>query len=304
MKNKVFSGLEELPRGDAPSGYIDGCMALEGGAFRGVYTSGVLDYLMQKGVNLRTCVGVSAGALNGVNYISGQIGRSGLCNLKHRHDSRWVGTTALRTDKGLIGFDFLKGGLEEEYPFNKERFLDPGHRLVAVATNINTGKPEYFDSQAVSFENIGKAVAASASMPFVSRPVTIGRNHYLDGGCVTKLPIRWALEQGFEKIVFVASREAEYRRKEKDKEGAVLRAFYNDFPKLREAITNANTRYNEDCDLIDKLVEEGRIFRIAPSERVTVSRLEGDMEKLGALYYLGYRDAEANYDALREYLSR
>ena len=82
---KVFSGLSRLPKGLASDQLTEGCIVLEGGAFRGLYTSGVLDALMEAGINLSCTVGVSAGALNGMNYVSGQIGRSGRLNLTYRY---------------------------------------------------------------------------------------------------------------------------------------------------------------------------------------------------------------------------
>lgn len=42
----VYSGADRLPSGRAAGGITEGCMVLEGGAFRGVYTSGVLDALI------------------------------------------------------------------------------------------------------------------------------------------------------------------------------------------------------------------------------------------------------------------
>ena len=107
MKNKVYTKLGQLPYGMARDKITEGCIVLEGGAFRGLYTAGVLDALMQAGINFRTTIGVSAGSMNGINYVAGQIGRSGRVNLKYRHDSRYVGVKALVTNKGVIGFDFL-----------------------------------------------------------------------------------------------------------------------------------------------------------------------------------------------------
>ena len=178
---QVYSGIETLPRGRASDNITEGCMVLEGGAFRGVYTSGVLDALMEEDINMRCTVGVSAGALNGVNYVSGQIGRSGRINLRYRHDSRYVGPKALRRNKGIIGFDFVFGDMAKVPPLDKKRFMDKSRQFYAVVTNLKTGKTEYLE------KNSGipplRAVRASASMPFVSKPVIINGKPYLDGGC-------------------------------------------------------------------------------------------------------------------------
>ena len=135
---KVFSGLSRLPKGLASDQLTEGCIVLEGGAFRGLYTSGVLDALMEAGINLSCTVGVSAGALNGMNYVSGQIGRSGRLNLTYRHDSRYVGLKAIRKNRGVIGFDFILKNVNKEDPLNEERFFRPDSRFVVVATDCIT----------------------------------------------------------------------------------------------------------------------------------------------------------------------
>ena len=100
--NKRFSGISKLPNGNTSNKIVPGCIVLEGGAFRGLYTSGVLDALMQFEINMQCTVGTSAGALNGFNYVAGQIGRSARINLGYRHDSRYVGLEAFKINKGIF----------------------------------------------------------------------------------------------------------------------------------------------------------------------------------------------------------
>ena len=107
MKNKVFSRIDDVLDGKTSDKITDGCIVLEGGAFRGLYTEGVLDYLMTQDINMQTTIGVSAGAINGSNYVSGQIGRAARTNLRYRHNSDYVGFGAIRKNDGIIGFDFL-----------------------------------------------------------------------------------------------------------------------------------------------------------------------------------------------------
>ncbi len=296
---KVYSRLHEIPRGKASSEITPGCLVLEGGAFRGLYTSGVLDCLMVHGINLQTTVGVSAGALNGVNYVSGDIGRSASFNLYYRHDSRWVGFRALRESKSITGFRFLWDEADKVLPFNAYRFFHSDQKMVAVATNCLTGQPEYFSNDQ---PHIQDAVSASASMPFVSRMVRIDGKPYLDGGCSVKIPLQYALDHDFSKIVVVTTRDASYRRKSIG-HNRLMDRVYKNYPHLIEAFLRTNDYYNETCDRMDTLTEEGRIFRISPSKPVTVSRLEGDMEKLGELYWLGYHDAEEQIEELKTYLN-
>lgn len=141
---KVYSGIDRLPKGEAADRLTEGCIVLEGGAFRGVYGEGVLDALMEADLNFRCTIGVSAGALNGATYVSGQIGRSARINLRYRHDSRYVGARALRNNHGVIGFDFAFETLERDDPFDRARFMEPNRRFIAVAANCKTGENNLF----------------------------------------------------------------------------------------------------------------------------------------------------------------
>ncbi len=299
-KTPVFSGIEQLPRGQASDKLCSGCIVLEGGAFRGVYTSGVLDALMEADINMECTIGVSAGALNGMNYVSGQIGRSARINLQFRRDPRYVGIHAYRSNRGIIGFNFVLDEYDKSDPLNREAFDREDRRLVAVATNCLTGQPEYFEKGRC--QDIIKGVQASASMPYVSRPVTVDGIPCLDGGCSLNIPFRWALDEGYEKIVVVRTRPASFRKREKGRASAMARRFYKSSPALAQAIAGSDARYNRECDELEKLREEGRIYVISPSSSNSVSRLEKDMEKLGEFYYLGYSDGQSHIDSLMDYL--
>lgn len=299
-KIQVYSGIETLPKGRASDNITEGCIVLEGGAFRGVYTSGVLDALMEEDINMRCTVGVSAGALNGVNYVSGQIGRSGRINLRYRHDSRYVGPKAIRRNKGIIGFDFVFGDMAKVPPLDKKRFMDKSRQFYAVVTDLKTGKAEYLE------KNSGipplRAVRASASMPFVSKPVIINGRPYLDGGCSCKIPYQFAIDKGFEKIIVIKTRHGDFRKSVSDRKLRAENVVYRNYPEFAKALINSNADYNRQCDELERLAAEGRIFLITPSENITVSRLEGDMEKLGHVYNMGYNDAKNELERLREYL--
>lgn len=298
----IFKGIDFLPHGQASDKITEGCIVLEGGAFRGLYGEGVLDVLMEEDINFQTVIGTSAGALNGMNYISGQIGRSARLNLTYRHDSRYVGMKAFQKNQGLIGFDFAYNDYEKLDPLNRERFYDPRKKYVAVTTNYPTGDVRYFDRD--ECEDIFQAIRASASMPFLSRPVEVNGEYFLDGGCNCKIAIDWALEHGFEKIVVVRTRDTAYRYDLTKKDyTAMAKRFYHKTPAFANILADSNRSYNELADRLEALHNAGRIFMIAPSVRPNVNRVESNMEKLGELYYLGYNDAKDQLAALREYLN-
>ena len=294
-----YKNVDSLPLGHTSDKVTPGCIVLEGGAFRGVYTSGVLDRLMQADINMDCTIGVSAGAMNGFNYVSGQIGRSGRINLTYRHDPRYIGYRALRDNHGITGFDFLFNEIPNVLPFDEETFNSTPRRFVVVATNCITGEPVYFEKGKCA--DIFKAAQASASVPIASKMVYIDGSPYLDGGCSMKIPVDWAIEQGYEKIVVVRTRERRYR-KPPQRLDALYERLYDTYPILRENLEHETEIYNELCDHLDALEKQGRIFVIAPTRPVRILRFEGDMEKLGALYQSGYCDAGGRMHALEEYL--
>lgn len=299
--HKRFSGLAKLPNGNASNKIVDGCIVLEGGAFRGLYSTGVLDALMQFDINMRYTVGTSAGALNGLNYVAGQIGRSARINLGYRHDSRYVGLEAIKNNNGIIGFDFLLKGTQYFDPLNVPRFMNPSRDFIVVSTNCKTGQPEYFSKNKT--DDIFKAVQASASMPYVSKMVEIGDGLYLDGGCSDKIAYQWAIDQGFKKIIVVRTRQREYRKSETNPlVQRMTKRMYGKYSAFERKLESMNEDYNKQCDELIQLENEGRIFTIAPSLPVNVGRVESDMEKLGDLYYMGYLDGLNQIQKLKEYL--
>ena len=295
---KVYSKIGQIPKGQASDKITEGCLVLEGGAFRGLYTQGFLDAMMVNDINMQCTVGVSAGALAGMNYVAGQIGRSARTNLGFRTDARYVGAQAFFHSGSILDVSFLLEDRELLEPFDEERFNRPERRFIAVTTNCLTGETAYFEKGKCS--DIYKAVQASASMPLITPMVKIDGVPHLDGGCSCKTPYQWALDQGFEKIVVILTRELGFRKKEK--ESALHLKVYHRYPAFAKKAARSDIDANRQYDEIEKLHGEGRLLRFAPSVPVTVSRLEKDLEKLGDLYWLGYRDGEAALGQLKEYL--
>ncbi len=299
-KNKIYSGIDSLPSGSSSEKVTPGCLVLEGGAFRGLYGEGVLDAMMEEDINLQCTIGVSAGAMNGLNYVSGQIGRSGRTNLRYRHNSHYVGAVALKRNKGPIGFDFIFRELKKlGDPLDEERFFRPEQRFIAVATNCKTGKTEYFEKGKCG--DIFQAIRASASMPYISRMVTVDGIPCLDGGCSVNIPYQWAIDNRFEKIVIVKTRPDNWRY-EDTSENKWAHRFYRFYPKFAKSLAGKEKRYNKACDEIEALRQSGRVFVISPSRHLPVGRLEGNMEKLGELYYMGYHDTKNAMNSLKKYL--
>lgn len=263
-----------------------------------MYSQGVADALMTEDITFRTTIGVSAGAMTGVGYVAGQIGWAARINLKYRQDSRYVGIGAMRRDHGITGFSFLFDDLIEEYPMDRKRFLDPATNFVAVATDMFTGEPEYFKKGEC---NILRAVRASATVPYISRPVVINGVPYLDGGCSVNVPYDWAKENYPGKIIVVRTRDRAFRCEEK-KVGAADKILYRNYPEFIESNVQAHRNYNEMLDRLDEDEAKGEAFVFAPEEPITIDRFEGDVQKLGELYETGYRETKARIPELLRWL--
>lgn len=281
---------------------IKAALVLEGGALRGMYTSGVLDTFLKNNMEFECVAGVSAGALNAMSYISKQPGRSAKINLEYCDDPRYIGRKAFIKNKGIIGYDYLFGDISEnKVPFDYKSFQNTNQRFIIVTTNCEKAETEYLEKS--NCNDLFKAAQASSSMPLASAMVEINNNHYLDGAVTTSIPVKWALEQGYEKVVVVLTRDKTYRKPMlSNKMKKLYKLAYHKYPKLIEKLNTMPERYNKLQDEIIDLEKEGKIFIIRPEKEVTVSRLEKDKEKLENLYKEGIAEAEKNLDALKEYL--
>ncbi|MBQ3151637.1 MAG: patatin-like phospholipase family protein [Clostridia bacterium] len=277
-------------------------IVIEGGALRGIHTSGVLDALMKYDIFFPYVIGVSAGALNAFNYVSGQPGRSAKINLEYIRDDRYFNLRNIaKSDESAFNFDFMLNGLTEIIPFDFDTFNDESREFVIVATDLDSGKPIYFRKS--DCEDIFKAGAASASLPIVSPPVELHGKRCLDGGIADPIPVLKAMSDGNEKIVVVLTRHKGFRKKTQSKAEKELAArLYKDSPEMLQAALNTNDNYNKTLDLIDSLEEEGKIFVIRPSKEIDISFLERDTDSLGELYREGLRDGEASVPSLCDYL--
>lgn len=248
--------------------------------------------------------GVSAGALNAYNYVAHQPGRAASINLRYRHDRRYFGPLAAVKGGSLFGLNFLLNDIEKEVPFDEDMFKNGGQRMFAVATCVETGKAVYFEKDQPGLD-FKQAVKASASLPLASVPVKIDGHSYLDGGCACPIPINWALRQGFDKIVIVATREKGFRKKQPSQRMVDLYDdFYGDKPLFLATLLTQEMRYNALLDQIDALEDEGRICVIRPDEPVGIGRFEGSTEKLTELYIRGYKEMQQKLDGMMEYLEK
>ena len=266
-------------------------LVLEGGGLRGVFTCGVLDSFMDHGIRFPFTVGVSAGACNGLSYMSGQRGRAKASNIDLMEKHHYVGYRYLLTQRCIMDFKLLFEDFPEKIiPYDYDAYFSNPDRFVMVTTNCLTGKAEYLEEKASS-ARVMDIVRASSSLPFVSPITYVDGIPMLDGGIVDSIPIEFAINQGYEKLVVILTRNKGYRKK--IGQMPLAKVAYRKYPHLQRALQERNAVYNRTMDLIDRLEDEGRIIVIRPVRPVEVSRMEKDTDKLRALYQEGYKVAEA-----------
>lgn len=261
-------------------------LVLEGGGLRGVFTCGVLDCFMDHSVRFPFTVGVSAGACNGLSYMSGQRGRAKSSNIDLMEKHHYVGFKYLLTQGCIMDYKLLFEDFPEKIiPYDYNAYFSNPDRFVMVTTNCLTGKAEYFEEKS-SPERVMSIVRASSSLPFVSKITYVDGVPMLDGGIADSIPVQYAMDQGYEKLVVILTRNKGYRKK--NGKMRIPKTFYRKYPELRKTLTVRNELYNQTMDLIEKLEEEGKITVIRPIKPVEVGRIEKDTAKLTALYQEGY----------------
>lgn len=274
-------------------------LVLEGGAMRGMYTAGVLDVFLDNSIEIDKIVGVSAGVLFGVNYISKQKGRTIRYNKKFAKDKRYMGVKSLLTTGNIINKEFAYYEIPFKIDiFDEETFEKSKSEIYATLTNVETGMPEYFKVNNV-FEEM-ELMRATSALPFVSKIIEWKGKKYLDGGISESIPVEKCKALGCDKIIIVLTRTIDYR---KTKRKNLSKIVYRKYPNLVKSINNRYKNYNETLEKISKLEENKEIFVIRPSHDLKIKRIERDEEKLQAMYDLGIRDCENNLEELKKYLS-
>ncbi len=261
-------------------------LVLEGGGMRGVFTAGVLDFFMDNNIRFPYTIGVSAGASNGISYISRQRGRSRFSNIDLLKIHNYIGMKYLFKGKGYIDLDFLFYEYPDKYyPFDYDAFFRAKERFVIVASNCVTGLPEYFEEKKDP-SRLLDIIRASCSLPVLCPLAYVDGIPMVDGGVSDAIPVRRAQQEGYEKVVIVLTRNRGYRKQEKD---FYLPGFiYKKYPAIREQLKKRYHNYNEVLDYIERLEDEGKATVIRPVEPVKVGRTEKDTCRLKELYREGY----------------
>ena len=271
----------------------DVALVLQGGGARGAFTAGVLDVFMEHGLDFPYVIGTSAGALNAVNYVSGDIGRSKRVTTEVMFDKKFRSIHNMIFRGGAFNFGYLFHELPQTtLPFDFSRYNASTCCFFCASTSLETGEVTYF--QKGECNEFYKALASSASLPLISRPVRVLGKKYLDGGVVAPVPYKKPLEDGFEKEIIVMTRPQGYRRGKAGKLTKVLGwLLYHRKHEFYASYKKSNDFYNENYIGVERLEAEGKAIAIYPPESIHVGRMEKHVENLEALYQAG-RDAAEN----------
>lgn len=276
-------------------------LLLEGGGMRGLYTAGILDVFMENNIKIDGIIGVSAGALFGMNYKSKQKGRVLRYNKKYAKNRDYMGFYSLLTTGNIMNEDFCFNRIVNELdPVDFETYRNSPIEFYAVLTNVETGKPEYIKLDDLENKESLEYLRASGSMPFVSKPVIISNKKYLDGGISDSIPIEKIMSMGYDKIIVVLTRPAGYQKKKSN--SMLPKIYYKQYPKFVETIENRYKKYNEEVEKVEELEKQGKVFLIRPSKLIKIKRVEKDCNKIQEMYDLGQKDAIDNLEKLKQYL--
>ena len=265
-------------------------LVLEGGGMRGVFTSGVLDAFMKHDLYFRYIVAVSAGACNGMSYVSRQPRRARISNIDYLTRYKYIGIRHLVTQGCIFDRELLYDKFPNQLlPFDFEEYFKHAKGFEMVTTNCLTGKAMYL-SETSDRQRSLDIVRASSSLPYVSKIVTVDGIPMLDGGIIDSIPINRAIETGHEHNVVILTRNKGWRDTGKDRK--VPAFIYKNYPRLRVVLSHRHVVYNQQIDLIDRLEAEGKITCIRPMRPMEVGRIENDVEKLERLYEEGFAIGE------------
>lgn len=276
-------------------------LILEGGGNRGVFTSGVLDCLMEHQIKFPYVAGVSAGACNAVDYVSWQPGRTKKCMILEDKENRYISLGQTIRNKSLFDMDMIFDRFPKEiFPFDFDTFFQSDIRCQLVVTDCLTGKARYMEEKKDA-ERLMRICRASSSIPAACPMVMLDGRPYLDGGVSDSIPLFHAMKLGYKKDVVVLTRNLGYRKTKPGKSAAFYSAAFKKYPNLTRSLLNRYKVYNRTLDLLEKWEREGHIFVIRPVSK-PISRTEQSKEALTAFYQEGYSLMEERLDELWTYL--
>lgn len=275
-------------------------LVLEGGSLRGIFTAGVLDFLMEQQVRFPYVVSVSAGTCCAMGYVSGQRGRTRACMMPDP-ETRYFGLQQFRESGKLM--DLRKMFLEYPYgrfPFDFDAYFASGVENEIVVTDRENGEPCYL-RETEDEQRLSMLAMASCSIPVLNSPVELDGRVYYDGGVGDSIPVGRVLEKGYGKVVAVLTRRKGIFPRPLSQAGAAYRVFLRDYPAFLNAVATRPDRYRGEIQCLERLEEQGRAFLIRP-EQPELPRLEKNPEVAASYYLHGYTMMKRRWPELQSFL--
>ncbi len=279
---------------------------LEGGAMRGIFTAGVMDFYLEKNINIENVVAVSAGAYSGMNYVSGQKNRIVDSVVEPMRKEKLLGVSLLFKNGEFFNMEALFDRIPRyDCPFDFEAFKKSGKRFITSTTNCLTGEAVYFD-EFPDFDYFLKVIRTGNSLPLLSKMAWFDGVPMMDGGMVDAIPVSKALEEGWDKIIVVLTRDSAYRKSSKGDiyNSKLVKVLYHKYKGLLKAIDARPGIYNNSIETLEALEKEGRAFIYRPPSTITLTNNEHDADMLLKYHQVGFETAEARYDELMEFLNK
>lgn len=265
-------------------------LVLEGGGMRGAFTCGVLDYMMDMGIEFPYVIGVSAGACHALSFLSRQRGRARFSAIDMYQKYRYIGMRYWWKQGSIIDRNLLYHRFQDElYPFDYDAYRRNPARFEVVTTNCLTGQPCYMEEKR-DMERLRAMLKASSSLPFVCPITYVDGIPMLDGGITDSIPLMRAVQNGYELNVVVSTRHRGFRKTEES--FFLTSLIYRRYPHLCQSIQRNIPLYNKQLELLEQMEDMGRILLIRPSKTVDLGVLEGRVSVLISLYEEGYANAE------------
>ena len=277
-------------------------IVFEGGAFRPIFSCGVMDALVENDIMPDYMIGVSAGAAYGVSMASKQPRRNLDVLMKYRNDKRYLGLSNMidKDNKSIYGLEFSYETIPNELNlFDYDAFKQYKGDFYCVVTNLLTGQPEYM--KYTGDDRTNTVLKATCALPMLFPPIIINDVPYMDGGLSDSIPYLKAIEDGCDRIIVVLTRQSGYTKTTSRSTKAIAYSYRNQYPKLTETMLTRASRYNESLKGLDQYVKEGRIITIQPTTSNGFSRLEKDKNKILSMYNDGYNQCYELLDTIKEF---